>query len=377
MVDMTRSVDGELRTAPEGAYRIVVVVAVYNNAGTILEVLHELEPSGLPVIVVDDGSSDGTATRLDGWAAEEGANGRFLCRLAVNGGKARAMRAGFEWACEMGATHAITVDADGQHDTSRIGAFLAANDEARGGALITGTREPLARDYPMRNRIGRVTSNVAIRAQSGVRNGDIPCGYRLYPIRETLSIRCVSGRYAWEEEFVTRAAWAGMSVHDVQVPSIYEPNGNRVSHYKFYRDWTEGIAIYLWLLLLALVPRPDHGLRASRIATSRRIGALLAPGPFMSERMLSSTERSFFGLTAVIAIVLALVGLPASWITVACVVWVCLRWHVSLLAMLIALVPVLAGLVGPLATSLLVAASAAALLARFVPAMTIRLKPST
>lgn len=358
-------------------YRIVVVVAVYNNAETILEVLHELERSGLPVIVVDDGSGDGTEERLDGWAIQGPSNERFLCRLMVNGGKAKALRSGFEWAREMGATHAITVDADGQHDTSRIGAFLAANDDACGEALITGSREPIARGYPLRNRIGRMTSNVAIRAQCGIRNGDIPCGYRLYPIRETLSIRCISGRYAWEEEFVTRAAWAGMSVRDVQVPSIYAPYGTRVSHYRFVRDWTEGIAIFLWLLLLALVPRPDHGFRASRIATWRRIGTFLAPGPFLSERMVASTERSFFGITALVAIMLALIGLPTSLISVACVAWIGWRWHVSALAILIALVPVLAELIGPLATSLLVAATSAALLARFVPALTFGLKPST
>ena len=322
--------------------RVVVIVAVYNNVSSILGVLDELAQSELPIIVVNDGSDDGTADVLDGWSKTERGSGNHVCHLAANKGKAAALRAGFDWAHELSFTHGLTFDADGQHDASRIEAFLQQLDKRGPDVLIVGTREPLARKYPIRNRIGRFMSNLAIRAQCGVGHGDVPCGMRIYPVQRVRSVRCISGRFAWEEEFITRAVWAGCSVGSVQIPSIYAPKGERQSHYKFRRDWTEGIAIFVWLLLISLLPsiKPGAWCRHARLFLMSRNAPFFKP---MSLR----TEWLFLAASFFVLAVALLLLLPFSWVVVIMIVWLGLAWHMSGVVMALMLGVSVVGLFAP------------------------------
>ena len=301
----------------------MVVVAVYNNAGTILDVLSGLHGTGLPVIVVDDGSDDGTTEIVDRWVERVGGEACRSCRLEVNAGKAAALKAGFAWARELGHTHALTFDADGQHDVARVPAFLEALGSGDEEILVLGCREPLAAGYPLRNLVGRLTSNLAIRAQSGVRHGDAPCGMRVYPLSVVERVRCLSGRYAWEEEFITRASWAGCRVRSVTVPSLYAPAGERLSHYRFLRDWPEGIAIYLWLLLRALLPRP--------VAVRRLVPGLLLHRGLVGPSMAARTERGYLLLwmLGIVALSCLALLLPLPWWWMIAIAWVGLAWHGS------------------------------------------------
>src|SRR5437867_4221175 len=103
----------------ESEPRICVVVPVYNHCLTIQQVVRGAKAT-LSVIVVDDGSTDQTAEVL---AAESGIT---LLTLAQNQGKAAALKAGFAKAEAMGFTHAVTIDADGQHPVEALGNFAAA-----------------------------------------------------------------------------------------------------------------------------------------------------------------------------------------------------------------------------------------------------------
>ena len=99
--------------------RICVVVPVYNHGETVRRVVRESQRV-FPLIVVDDGSTDGGPELL----AQEG--GITLVTLPCNRGKAAALKAGFAKGEELGFTHAITVDADGQHDPTDLLKILAA-----------------------------------------------------------------------------------------------------------------------------------------------------------------------------------------------------------------------------------------------------------
>ena len=323
-----------------GVPRIAVLVPTYDNRDTLESVLRAAASHGLPLVVIDDASTDGCDAIIAALERESVVDRSF--RVPRNLGKAGALRAGFELMRRSGFTHAITCDSDAQHDTDLIPAFTEATRRTP-EAYLLGCRFPLHPDQPRRNLIGRTLSNVAIRAHSGLAIGDSPCGFRCWPLALPASIRGISGRYAWEEEFITRAAWAGWPIRSIDVPAIYHPRDTRVSHYRFRRDWSEGIGIYLLLLGEALLPRIHRGgpdRRPFRTAFLRRFDRLLSPGPLRGRRPEAATNRWFQVVAILLAVLVAMIA-PASSATLAVVAWVGWRWHAGFTAMTIAAIPAL------------------------------------
>lgn len=270
---------------------VVAIIPLFNHARTVAEVLEAVAPHVAAIIVVDDGSTDGGADAAEAWFQLTGTAGTVL-RLPENRGKAAALLAGFASARARGATHALSIDADGQHDASQIPAFLdrLADEEIHAAhLLVLGNRRPLPRAYPLSRLVGRTLSGLAVRAACGVGVGDAACGMRLYPLELALEIRCHGGRYAWEEEAITRMVWHGALVREVAIPVIYRDAAQAPSHYRFVRDWTEGAVVLTLSILIRLVPLGNGG-RATwssegegdlwwplRIESARgRFGALLA-----------------------------------------------------------------------------------------------------
>src|SRR5687768_4853449 len=132
----------------EASFKTVVVAPTYNNAGTLPALIDGVLALGLPLIVVDDGSTDDTASIL--------ARRKDLRVITHprNRGKAAALRSGFAAAGEAGYTHAVTIDTDGQHDPAEIPKLLARAKESP-EALVLGLRDDDAPGYPARSRFGR------------------------------------------------------------------------------------------------------------------------------------------------------------------------------------------------------------------------------
>lgn len=213
------------------------------------EVLQGVARTGLRVIVIDDGSTDDGAQRVHEWMALQ-PQGHSLVRMGRNQGKAAAIRRGIQEASKLGARVVITLDADGQHDPSMLEAFeRAASGESP--VLVLGNRCPIPRSYPLGRLIGRVLSCVAVRAACGARVQDAACGFRAYPVQATMAIRCVSGRYAWEEEVIARLAWRGVSIAEIPIPVIYRSVAT--SHYRFVRDWPEGVAALVGVVIQRVI----------------------------------------------------------------------------------------------------------------------------
>ena len=312
-----------------------ILVPVYENAGTIESVCRACAESGIPVFVVDDGGQDGSvdiATSL----AEEGVVQEVI-RCPRNLGKAGALRLGFRRLLELEFDVAISVDADGQHDPSSIPPLLQIVRDVP-DALVLGCRWPLHPDQPRRNLIGRFFSNVAIRGHCGIAIGDAPCGFRAWPLHSAVNVHGRSGRYAWEQEMISRMAWRGVQIRQLDIPAIYHPRETRISHYRFGRDWPEGIAIYLWLLLVALVPLPRGGWSGVVRTFTRRFDRLLSPGRLRGRRPETWTDRIFVTISLLVGL-LAGLTLPASPWTVGIAAWFGWRWHAGLGAIALATIP--------------------------------------
>jgi glycosyltransferase involved in cell wall biosynthesis len=174
-------------------FRPVVVAPTYNNVRTLGDIITRTQALGLPVLVVNDGSTDGTAELLAAWSGQP----LTVVTHAVNRGKAAALQTGFAAARQAGYTHAASIDTDGQLDPEQIPALLDAA-RANPAALVVGCRNDRADDYPARSRVGRRVSNLLVRLESGVRVGDSLCGFRVYPLAFVAAVPCRVGHFGFE-----------------------------------------------------------------------------------------------------------------------------------------------------------------------------------
>jgi uncharacterized protein (DUF2062 family) len=211
--------------------RLCVVIPVYNHGLTVQRVVREASQA-LPVIVVDDGSTDQTPSLL---ATEKDL---VVVTLPRNQGKAAALGAGFAKARELGFTHAITMDADGQHSASELAQFVAAS-RRQPEAFIIGVRHLKAAGAPWPRRATNALSNFWFRFETGLRLADTQCGYRCYPLAAMAQLRLRAKRYAWELEALVKAAWAGFPLVPQVVAADYSAPTSRLSHFHPGRDMVQ------------------------------------------------------------------------------------------------------------------------------------------
>lgn len=119
--------------------------------------------------------------------------------------------------------------------------------------MIVGNRDMNAPDYPPKSRKGRRISNLAVRWESGAKIDDSQCGFRVYP-KSVMKLKCWAGRYGYETEVLTRAAWAGVAIVHVPVTCSYDIAGGRISHLNPTKDTLRGICMHLALLARSWFP---------------------------------------------------------------------------------------------------------------------------
>jgi glycosyltransferase involved in cell wall biosynthesis len=202
---------------------IAVLVPAWNEAKRIREVVRPLRDV-YPVIVVDDGSDDGTAA-----AAE--AEGAVVLRHADNMGKGRALLTGFAWILEQEFEAVITLDADGQHDPSEIHKFMAAFRQGAGD-LIIGRRRFSRMPFP-RSTANRIGSWVLSRVL-GQPIHDNQSGYRLYSRTLLEKFDLKRAGFELEVEAIVQAVSLGVRIGWVDIETIY--GIDKVSYFHPLRD---------------------------------------------------------------------------------------------------------------------------------------------
>lgn len=224
--------------------RIAVVIPCYNAGDRLRGVVARLADYAGPVIVIDDGSTDGSAEGL--------AHPRLLLlRFDVNRGKGAALLAGFRAALDMpDVDAAVVVDADGQHNTDELPKLVAVY-QADGAELVIGERRFEGRHVPWASWLG----NTLTRRLTGLLLGrDLPdtqSGYRLHTRRllEEIVAAVPPGRYETEMAILVRAVKKGYAVASTPIDTLYEP-GNASTHFRKIRD-----SFRVWRMLFREVLR--------------------------------------------------------------------------------------------------------------------------
>ena len=220
---------------------ICAVILTYNNGGTVADVVRGVLAQGLPVLVVDDGSTDDTAQKLEGLEIN-------VLRHPENRGKGCALKTGLEEARRRGFRFALTIDADGQHDPADIPALLAAAGER---TLVVGSRNIAADGMPSGSTFANRFSNFWFTVQTGRKLPDTQTGYRVYPLEDLPSLRLLTSRYEAELTLLVFSAWKNLRLVPVPV-RVYYP-ADRVSHFRPFADFFRISVLNTVLCVVALV----------------------------------------------------------------------------------------------------------------------------
>ncbi len=214
--------------------RLCTVIPVYDHGSTIGSVVGQVRDYGLPVIVVDDGSGADCAERVR--AIERSDEGVEALRLTANSGKGAAFYAGARRALARGFSHALQIDADGQHDLSAVpDAVAMAQRHPR--ALIAGAPR-FDESVPTERLYGRYLTHVLVWLHTwSVSIRDALCGFRIYPLAETVSLanrQPVAERMDFDIDVAVRLVWDDVGVRTVHVGVRYPVDG--ISHFDLRRD---------------------------------------------------------------------------------------------------------------------------------------------
>lgn len=241
----------------------VLLVPHYNHGAAFSAFLPELLATGAPLLVVDDGSDPEQRAPLQALAEEHGFE---LLLRPENRGKGDAVLAGFDYAARLGHTHAFQVDADGQHDPADIARFLDCA-RARPRTLVCGA-PVFGEDAPWVRVWGRKLTDavVALETWSG-RVKDALCGFRVYPLGQTLSLvhgRRPAPRMDFDADMLVAARWGGMDLHFMDTRVRYPQQG--VSHFRYGRDNLRMAGLHTRLLGAMLLRSPRM---VAHLATGR------------------------------------------------------------------------------------------------------------
>lgn len=257
------------------SFKPCLLIPIYNHKDSIRTTVGRLAPHGLPIFIVDDGSDHATQQVLAELVAAQPLVRLF--RLPKNSGKGAAVMHGMFTAHRAGFSHALQIDADGQHDANDVPRFMEQG-EAYPAAVICG--KPIYDESVPKGRLyGRYITHFWVWVETlSFAIGDSMCGFRLYPLAATCalidSVR-IPTRMDFDTAIAVRLAWRGVQFKNIATRVTYPTDG--LSHFKMLRDnlritWmhtqlTCGMLLRLPLLLgRRFLAGGDAGAHWSRLA---------------------------------------------------------------------------------------------------------------
>jgi glycosyltransferase involved in cell wall biosynthesis len=253
-----------------------VLLPTYNTGPRLREVVTEVLRHWPVSLAVVDGSTDGSEAMLRELARTE--PGLHILALAQNSGKGAAVLAGAKWGSEHGFTHALVMDADGQHPAASIAEFMAAS-QRRPDALVCG-RPVFPANIPPERLHGRKLSVGMVHVELLGRGVDDPLfGFRIYPLAPLLAElgpRRGGRRYDFDTEAAVRLVWAGVPPLNLAAPVRYFSRAEGgVSHFHYLRDNATLVWMHTRLVLELLFRRWPALLRHRRQWPATALALLL------------------------------------------------------------------------------------------------------
>lgn len=212
-----------------------VIIPVYNHQHAINKVIEHLKPLGLHCFLINDGSSSECSAVLQKIAEQEH-DWLNLYEREINGGKGAAVIDGLKLAIEQGYSHAIQIDADGQHHMEDISHFILASKQ-HPNTLILG-QPCFDNSAPKKRRYGRKFTNLWIWINTlsfAIKDG--MCGFRCYPlgaVDELIKSTHIAQRMDFDIDIVVRLYWQGLDIINIPTEVQYPIDG--VSHFKMLQD---------------------------------------------------------------------------------------------------------------------------------------------
>jgi glycosyltransferase involved in cell wall biosynthesis len=209
---------------PAPLIRPVALIPAFGCESSVGGVVSGIRPFVEEVVVVDDGSHDGTAKAA-------AASGARVLRRPENGGKGSALRDGLADVLARPFSHVAFVDADGQHDPADLPRLLAA--AAAGADFVIGSRLKSAETMPAKNYWANTIGDKVLSRMTGLSVEDGQSGFRVVGADLLRPLRLVSRRFAIENEILVKAAPRVRNLAIVPVRTIY---GSGASHYRPFHD---------------------------------------------------------------------------------------------------------------------------------------------
>lgn len=216
-------------------FKACVVIPVYNHEQAIGAVVDSVLAQKLPCVLVDDGSSASCAGVLEKVAAAT-PELISLIRHPVNRGKGGAVLTGLRYAAQAGYSHAVQIDADGQHRASDIPRFIE-QAAAHPRALIVGC-PTYDHTVPSFRFYARYFTHVWVCINTlSLKIKDSMCGFRVYPLSSIMALdarRKLGERMSFDIEVLVRLYWDGVEIINLPTPVFYRADG--ISHYRGWLD---------------------------------------------------------------------------------------------------------------------------------------------
>ena len=241
--------------ARSAEFQPCAVIPMYEHAGAVEAVVDGLVAAGLPVLIVDDGSGEACAASVAELARRK--VGVTLHRRERNGGKGAAVSDGLRAASAAGYTHAVQIDADGQHDLGDLPRFLeqaaASSDAVICGLPVFDASIPRSRYY-----LRYLTHALVWLNTCSTQIRDSMCGFRVYPLSRTVALleaEALGLRMDFDIEILVRLQWRDTPM--VWIPTRVRYPADGISHFRLFRDNVLIARVHarLFLGMLSRLPR--------------------------------------------------------------------------------------------------------------------------